>query len=352
MYLLEKRHGMPFEPAVRSELFVFLLISSSLHGLTISVLFFFMWAGLARTLFSALVCARIDVAAGETFLVADPLIRCWQGSHLLWVLVVVVPAIGLLLLLPIVTFARLYKRRLQLHEVANVVRFSFLVKGYKDSHYYWELVFMVRKLLAVIISVFLPFSGHLQALAVLLVCVFSLYLQVKQQPFASALANRFETISLISSFFVFFFAQLLFVDTETLRPEKAVFLREFASLAIIVVFALYLIYTLVCIFYTLSVSGKPRRYWRQLRQAVVSCLACLSRMFVNRKRAVSSFSSSDHSTRNSSTFSDSRSFSSSKSNILGGRQQMKKSELAIELLSSREQLWEREEVNDGHSDTH
>lgn len=77
------------------------------------------------------------------------------------------------------------------------MKYGFLITGYKTRIFYWEIVVIARKILLVMLTVFLTVvSADTQVLAGLLCLILSMILHVKFEPYASARLNRMEHYSL------------------------------------------------------------------------------------------------------------------------------------------------------------
>jgi len=96
-------------------------------------------------------------------LVDDTNIKCLSAQHLRWSLGIGVPSLFLGLVVPIALLAYAAKsKKLQASEDFKL-RYSFMFKIYKDGFFGWELVIMSRKVLIIIISVFIS-STYLQVI--------------------------------------------------------------------------------------------------------------------------------------------------------------------------------------------
>ena len=79
-------------------------------------------------------------------------------------------------------------------------RFGFLLKGYKPHLYFWEFVIMYRKIVIVLISVFLStVSNAVQGLAALLVLFIAFYFHSVYRPFEIEKLNRLEQMSILTA---------------------------------------------------------------------------------------------------------------------------------------------------------
>lgn len=77
------------------------------------------------------------------------------------------------------------------------MKYGFLITGYKTRIFYWEIVVIARKILLVMLTVFLTVvSADTQVLAGLLCLILSMILHVKFEPYAASRLNRMEHYSL------------------------------------------------------------------------------------------------------------------------------------------------------------
>ena len=103
---------------------------------------------------SAFACTEID--SNEYWLVSNLDIRCWNSEHTFYTLNVAVP--GLILwgfFAPGFVLMLILKYRHNLRDKDMVTKFGFLLLGYKSHLYYWEFMIIYRKIVIVLISVFL-----------------------------------------------------------------------------------------------------------------------------------------------------------------------------------------------------
>ena len=83
-------------------------------------------------------------------------IRCWHSEHSFYTVNVAVPGLILWgLFAPGFVLLFILKYRKNLQEKAMITRFGFLLLGYKSDLYYWEFIIIYRKIVIVLISVFL-----------------------------------------------------------------------------------------------------------------------------------------------------------------------------------------------------
>ena len=70
-------------------------------------------------------------------------------------------------------------------------KLGFLYNGYTSRSYYWEVVMSTRKVIIAFVSIFLTSEGSItQSLVLLVVLVFSIFLNFKVNPFTQRNINR------------------------------------------------------------------------------------------------------------------------------------------------------------------
>ena len=166
---------------------------------TIIILLFLAHPSLVQSIFSILSCSEID--PGESWLVADPSIRCWQEEHMFYTVVVGIPGVGIWCLgIPAVAMLIIIKNRRELTYINIKAKYGFLYNGYKPERFYWEFVIIYRKILVIFISVFIStVSIEVQALSVMLVIFIAFYLQHSCQPYNAQELNDLELMSIVTS---------------------------------------------------------------------------------------------------------------------------------------------------------
>ena len=135
-----------------------------------------------------------------SFMTSDYDIMCWDKNYLVWALSlgltnIFIWGIGI----PLVLFSILYRNRKNLDDDNIKMKYGFIYKGYSISRFYWEFIIMFRKLLIVIINVFIGNNDVLLEVFVgFWVILFSISIQLKGTPFDSSILNSLELKSLIS----------------------------------------------------------------------------------------------------------------------------------------------------------
>lgn len=166
---------------------------------TIIILLFLAHPNIVQAMFSMLSCTEID--PGESWLVADPSIRCWQGEHLFYTLTIAIPGVAAWCLgIPTIALLLVVTNSRELKFIAVKAKYGFLYNGYRMERYYWEFVIIYRKVLIIFISVFVStVSVEVQALSVMLVIIVAFYLQHANQPYDVQELNDLELLSIFTS---------------------------------------------------------------------------------------------------------------------------------------------------------
>lgn len=160
------------------------------------ILYFLIHPDLVKQFFFALSCREIE--PGERWLSKNYDIKCWEGDHLFYVLVVILPSVIVWGMgLPCVFLGMLYKNRDVLHKFGMKAKYGFLYIGYEPQAFFWEFVILYRKILIVSILVFVvPESTAVAGLCCLVVLLGSLHIQTRFLPFEKPTYNSMELRSL------------------------------------------------------------------------------------------------------------------------------------------------------------
>ncbi|OMJ78092.1 hypothetical protein SteCoe_22156 [Stentor coeruleus] len=166
---------------------------------TIVVLFFLVYPNIVKAMFLNFSCVSVDMEG--SFLDQNTAIKCWTSNHTKYSLIIALPGIIVWAIgTPALVLLRLTKQRRFLHRDDNKIIFGFIYNGYKISHYYWEFIIMYRKIIMITVSVFMSNQPTLiQALTVVIVLLFSLYLQYSRNPYCFTELNHMESEALFTA---------------------------------------------------------------------------------------------------------------------------------------------------------
>ena len=137
---------------------------------------------------------------GELRVVRDLEVKCWGAEHLLYSLILAAPSLIIWGFgIPGFALFILYRRRHKLSNLEIREKYGFLYNGYKEKMYFWEPVNMYRKIIIIMISVFLITLGVItQALILFILLILFLIVNMKLLPFAFKSLNDLEILSIVT----------------------------------------------------------------------------------------------------------------------------------------------------------
>jgi hypothetical protein len=163
---------------------------------TIVIIFFLILPNLVDSMFSLFSCQEIE--SGEYWLTVDLSIRCWNGTHSLYLLTVGVPGVVVWVFgVPLGCVGVLTKFRKRQDEIWLKLQYGFLLSGYTRHCYYWEFLILYRKVLIIICAAFINNSIPLQALTIQVVLLFAFFLQLRVRPYVTSQLNMTETLAIL-----------------------------------------------------------------------------------------------------------------------------------------------------------
>eukprot|EP00741_Cyanophora_paradoxa_P022401 tig00021463_g21627.t1 len=110
--------------------------------------------------------------------------QCWSGEHALWSATLGAAATALWVFgIPLVAFLLLTRNRHSLSDRRVLLRYGFLLRGYKRSRYYWEEVIILRKLAFIFVASFFASRPVVQGLLGTGVLVIALVANVALRPY-------------------------------------------------------------------------------------------------------------------------------------------------------------------------
>ena len=173
---------------------------------TIVTIMYLLYPNLCAAAFSLAACQPIG-NSNASYVQADLEVQCFGKLHLVWFLLLCLPALLVLVAgIPLFTLALLRRYRYKMHHRRTRFRYGILVIGYKEEAYYWELAIAARKLITAAIGVYmLRADPSMQALSseILVVTALVLHLTVvpyhEVTPTHNTLQNA-ETMALTVSF--------------------------------------------------------------------------------------------------------------------------------------------------------
>ena len=176
-------------------------------------------AGLSQTGFQGISYLRIDNDELRVF--SDLRISAYDRKYLLLGLpfslfIVIIWGLGLLAFI----FFVLFKNRLMIigGDKATISKYEFLISGYKNQSYYWDLLIQTRKFsLALISSFMIEISQTFQISFAILLLIIYLFLLLHVSPFKDTNLNKIEGISCAVCLGQFFLVRELFYLEPPIR---------------------------------------------------------------------------------------------------------------------------------------
>jgi hypothetical protein len=196
--------------------YILSLIKKDKHGIkdnlicTMVVLLFLIHPNIAKALFSAFNCMDVD---GENRLKDNVEMICYEGRHLLYLLLIIIPSLIIWVFgIPLAALVLLVRNKqiilsldsnLELskvdqHHIKTIkLKYGFLFNGYRIKTYFWEVVILYRKIFIVMTTVFFSVvSSETQVLVVMLIIMVAIMMHIVFQPFSTKIMNRMELYSL------------------------------------------------------------------------------------------------------------------------------------------------------------
>ena len=232
---------------------------------------FLIYSELTGQMFDVLRCDEYG------YMKSNPWILC-SGSigrtfQILAIVMLIIYTIGLLVLASYL----LYREKSQLHEPAIKAQIGFLYEAYREEFFWWEIPSFVRRLVLIVLVIFLPAHSIVHGLSIGGTLIFLMILQQWLKPFRGSLANWMEIFALASLLLLFISNEYLIASTSSilLNPEVATqldSLQKFITAYDSMVSAIFVLALLLPL-------------WGHLRRAVRRC--CFR---IERPRASSAFS--------------------------------------------------------------
>jgi len=168
--------------------------------MTISVVHTTFLMHIFQTNLSMLSCTQ-KMENGTTWLLSDLRVQCWVGKHLNYVLWYTLPSLVIwCVVLPVGILVLIVKYRKDLRTSNNLIRFSFLCKGYKPSMFFWTFLVIFKKYFILIETVlFSQQHPALPALAIIICLLIYIILQIYYKPYLKPSLNATETLAIGSS---------------------------------------------------------------------------------------------------------------------------------------------------------
>eukprot|EP00347_Sterkiella_histriomuscorum_P016984 403351103 len=147
---------------------------------------------LTKFLFGLFNCLELD--SGEYWLRNDLQIRCWSDTHLKLALGTGLPAILIWVVgLPVLMLVILKRNQKDLDQESMLKRYKMIYQGFQRKYFFWEYINTFRKVMLIVINVFLSiYINVFKVLLSLMVLVFLQQFQKRILPFKSEMINLIE----------------------------------------------------------------------------------------------------------------------------------------------------------------
>ncbi|KYQ96740.1 hypothetical protein DLAC_04039 [Tieghemostelium lacteum] len=127
-------------------------------------------------------------------LTSNPAVQC-SGSSYSLATQVTWGLFPIIILFPLIIFVLLYKSKDKLNDEHVERQLGVFFLKYKKKFYFWDVLLLFKRFSIVTLSL-LEFDSNVRSIALVFLCLFYLFLQIKYQPFLSKKDNYLETISL------------------------------------------------------------------------------------------------------------------------------------------------------------
>lgn len=183
--------------------------------LSVLIVLYISYIGLARRLLSVLYCIRIhdgqtlDHSANELRWSQDTSVVCYEGAHAILFGLLTVPMIlAVLFAFPLISGTLLIQARKKelLGTVTLKETFGFMFQAYKEKYIFWDCVILLRKAALALIAIFgWSLGGNMQGLIAVCILMVALYMQQCFKPFNESFdsLNSGESVSLLLSLVTF-----------------------------------------------------------------------------------------------------------------------------------------------------
>ncbi|CDW75586.1 UNKNOWN [Stylonychia lemnae] len=154
----------------------------------------------------------------EMRLLNDLEVICWSPQHSFFSFFFALPSIIIWGIgIPAFAYFLMRKVRNQLSKLESKEMYGFLYRGFKKEFYYWEIVIMYRKMILILVSVFVRSFGVLaQALFVFFLLICFLIITMRNKPYSTLELNNLEIVSIVTSMISIYCGMFFITDL----PEK------------------------------------------------------------------------------------------------------------------------------------
>lgn len=170
--------------------------------ITFIVTYFYIWPDLMTVAFSLFNCVEVGGRnSSYRVLQTDPTLECYTSKH--WVLLATSAFPSIILwgiAIPLLYFLTIRRNKMNdmLGDETFARKYGFIYQGYTRRFYWWEFIILGRKVVLLIISVFLVRNLNVMCLTLLLACILWTGLQLRASPYTNIALNSLELTSLFS----------------------------------------------------------------------------------------------------------------------------------------------------------
>jgi len=214
---------------------------------------FLIYPRVSSTILGLFVCRSIN---GESFLVADFNLRCYDEQWYQYAPAGIIFAILYPLGIPLFFFYLLYSNRRTFHHPEVILQLGFLFEAYQYDMWWFEMVDMANKLLLTSILPFLPPTWQMQA--GMFVCLGFILVMLVKAPYVRKGDDRLHLFAEVEIFLVAFCGWIL-LDSGAARLEETI-----NWLLSVVLIALTVL--LIVIFLLMSVRNIKKMWQRRIRK--------------------------------------------------------------------------------------
>ncbi|GAX73318.1 hypothetical protein CEUSTIGMA_g772.t1 [Chlamydomonas eustigma] len=219
---------------------------------TLLSIIFFSYPGVTNTLLSFFNCPTVDDAsaglpyvdylmAPGRYWASDYNLQCFTGYHNLLALYIGIPGVIFFSLgVPAFSAYFLYKNQHRLREKGFIRSYGFIYGDYRDECFYWESVVMLRKLLIILVVVFLVTYGNVMQVVVALgIIIVAMVVQMIMDPYRLERMEFLERISLYGNTLLLYLSLLYTQSTFTGTSQTILGLALVVVNVLVVAFLLF-----------------------------------------------------------------------------------------------------------------
>eukprot|EP00198_Chlamydomonas_reinhardtii_P010737 XP_001700074.1 predicted protein [Chlamydomonas reinhardtii] len=194
--------------------------------ITLIVITFYCYPGVTDMLLSIFSCPRLDTGGAATpygaaaravgtFWAEDYDLECFKGVHNFLAMALALPLVVVFSLgVPAASALFLWYNRDRLeNDPAFAAKYGFVFGEYRPQYFYWESIIMLRKLVMVVVIVYVGYIGvGVQVLVALGVLMLATVMQLLCRPFREPAMNDLERLSLYSTCSTLYLSLFLYVE--------------------------------------------------------------------------------------------------------------------------------------------